>query len=175
MVYKKGYKHTEEWKKKQSERMKGKIPKNLKTLYTPELNEKRRAKLIGNKNSLGVVHSKDIIAKRVAHFTGNKHFAWKGDDVGYYALHSWLRRHKKLPKECIHCGKKNIKLQWANKSRRYKRDLNDWIALCIPCHSKYDYNDYIKKYRIWKLRKEIVGLRTEVREMIQLMKGETGI
>lgn len=30
---------------------------------------------------------------------------------------------------------------WANKSHKYKRELTDWISLCVKCHKKYD-GDY---------------------------------
>jgi len=72
-----------------------------------------------------------------------KHPAWKGDNVGYSALHSWVRRRKSKPDTCEHCGKSGFKgtqIHWASKSRKYKRDLNDWIRLCAKCHSIYDEN-----------------------------------
>ena len=27
---------------------------------------------------------------------------------------------------------------WANISKSYKRNRNDWLRLCVPCHMKYD-------------------------------------
>lgn len=62
---------------------------------------------------------------------------WKGDNVGYVALHAWVRRKKGKAKKCEHCGSdKNV--QWANKDHEYKRNLIDWLSLCGSCHSKYD-------------------------------------
>lgn len=69
--------------------------------------------------------------------TGENNGSWKGDDVGYHGLHKWVHRHKTKPVECEFCGRKD-NIQWANKSGEYKRDLDDWIALCLSCHSKYD-------------------------------------
>ena len=66
-----------------------------------------------------------------------EHYNWKGDECGYSSLHKWISRHKGTPKECKHCGATE-KIQWANKSREYKRDLEDWLSLCKPCHGKYD-------------------------------------
>ncbi len=64
---------------------------------------------------------------------------WKGDDVGYSALHDWVARQLGKPRECEHCKSKTKKVyHWANKSGDYKRDINDWIRLCVSCHSKYD-------------------------------------
>ena len=66
---------------------------------------------------------------------------WKGDDVGYFALHTWIRKELGKPDTCEHCGRSNLSgrfIQWANKSRKYKRDLTDWIRLCVRCHRIYD-------------------------------------
>lgn len=32
----------------------------------------------------------------------------------------------------------NKKIHWANISRLYKRDLDDWMRLCAKCHKAYD-------------------------------------
>jgi len=61
-----------------------------------------------------------------------------GDDVSYSALHHWVRKYKPKPVACEHCGTTSRSLDWANKSREYKRDLDDWIALCQRCHRAYD-------------------------------------
>jgi len=57
---------------------------------------------------------------------------WKGDDVGYVALHKWVANKRGKPTKCEHCGKieeNSRKIQWANKSGKYLRDLDDWIRL----------------------------------------------
>lgn len=62
---------------------------------------------------------------------------WRGDKVGYGGVHQWV--YKKLGKasKCTKCGStKNI--QWANKSKKYLRDLTDWMELCNSCHFAYD-------------------------------------
>lgn len=69
------------------------------------------------------------------------HYLYKGDQAGYVSLHGWVKRHKVDPKKCEHCGATEIKLQWSNKSHLYKRDLDDWIRLCIPCHKKHDLDE----------------------------------
>ncbi|MEK6880161.1 MAG: DUF2256 domain-containing protein [Nanoarchaeota archaeon] len=66
---------------------------------------------------------------------------WKGDDVKYGTLHDWVYRHLGKPTKCEFCGKKGLKsrqIHWANKSHEYKRELSDWLQLCVKCHSKYD-------------------------------------
>lgn len=63
---------------------------------------------------------------------------FKGEKVGYDALHDWVNRHKGKALLCEHCGKDHGRIEWANKSHKYKRDLSDWVSLCKPCHNKYD-------------------------------------
>ncbi len=71
---------------------------------------------------------------------GHKPWNWKGDDVGYASLHSWVRRHKGKPNDCKKCGKDKSRYEWANISREYKRDLDDWVSLCTSCHQYADYH-----------------------------------
>jgi len=64
---------------------------------------------------------------------------WKGDSVKYPALHTWMINNFGQPKECEFCRSNDRKMyHWANKTGRYKRDRNDWLRLCVPCHKKYD-------------------------------------
>jgi hypothetical protein len=62
---------------------------------------------------------------------------FKYENVGYDALHDWVKRHREKAICCEHCGRVGY-LEWANKSHEYKRELSDWMALCKPCHIKYD-------------------------------------
>jgi hypothetical protein len=72
---------------------------------------------------------------------GEKNWKWKGDDVGYFALHHWINRTKGKATICEHCGSDGghiRKCHWANVSGEYRRDINDYISLCAKCHKKYD-------------------------------------
>lgn len=84
-------------------------------------------------------------------FCGEKHFFWKGENVGYHALHRWVQ--SKLGKaskcsnpNCVYPRKnkrgelmlKPKGFQWANIDHKYKRDLNDYVSLCGSCHKLYD-------------------------------------
>ena len=71
-----------------------------------------------------------------------KHYRWRGDDVGYGAIHSWVRRKKGKPEICIDCGAtvQDRKLQWSNIDHKYRRDINDYVGRCSSCHKKYDIN-----------------------------------
>lgn len=68
---------------------------------------------------------------------GSEHGMWKGDNVGYHALHQWVRLHKPPPDRCSQC-KKVGKVQAANISKKYLRDFTDWEYLCSKCHTTKD-------------------------------------
>ncbi len=84
------------------------------------------------------------LGKKRLDMTNENNPAWKGGQVGMTGLHNWVKRRLGRPEKCEHCGKPNIKqngqwiLDWANKSREYKREIDDWIGLCSKCHSAYD-------------------------------------
>lgn len=70
---------------------------------------------------------------------GEEHVNWKGDDVGYGAIHSWVRRWKGKPSCCEVCGTKHTKrYEWANIDHQYRRVLEDYISMCVKCHKRYD-------------------------------------
>lgn len=62
---------------------------------------------------------------------------WKGDEVGYAALHDWVKRRLEKPKACQDCGQEKP-LDLANISQKYKRDLTDWEWICRSCHMTKD-------------------------------------
>jgi len=62
---------------------------------------------------------------------------WKGDAVGYCALHEWVKNRLKKPELCEKCNKRKA-YDLANKSGQYKRDLSDWEWLCRRCHMEID-------------------------------------
>ena len=76
---------------------------------------------------------------------------WKGDKITYSTLHKWL--YKVLGnaqicqnKYCVYPRKsfdgpimiKPKGYEWANISGKYKRDISDWMQLCISCHRIHD-------------------------------------
>lgn len=67
-------------------------------------------------------------------------------DKAYNTLHTWVRRNKQKPKQCEQCGQERY-LQWANKDGKYRRNLNDYVALCVPCHVRYDVSHNSKIIR----------------------------
>lgn len=57
----------------------------------------------------------------------------------YVYLHKWVEKNLGKPKRCEICGRNNLsRYHWANKSGKYKRNLNDWVRLCAKCHSRFD-------------------------------------
>lgn len=68
---------------------------------------------------------------------GEDNVNWKGDKVGYWGLHKWIQRKRGKAKKCAACGGEK-RIQWANLSHEYKRNVTDWKELCQSCHSKYD-------------------------------------
>lgn len=83
---------------------------------------------------------------------GTNHFAWKGDKAHYDSIHDWVKRYKGNPKKCEHCllNDLNRMYHWANISGEYKRNLDDWLRLCVPCHSKMDKGRNSMQYRFKK-------------------------
>lgn len=74
--------------------------------------------------------------------TGTKNNKWRGNKVGYGALHDWIRRNYGKPNKCENseCSYRNPKrYEWANISGKYKRDISDWKPLCSSCHRKFDW------------------------------------
>lgn len=77
--------------------------------------------------------------KKLPQMSGENHFAWKGDNVGYHALHDWVAKELGRPKKCEICNKTEAKrFEWANISGEYKKDITDWKRLCKGCHNKMD-------------------------------------
>ena len=78
--------------------------------------------------------------KKRPEITGENHFAWKGDEVGYIALHDWVKSKLGKANQCEDCsGARNSKrFEWANISGEYKRELADWKQLCSKCHHEFD-------------------------------------
>jgi hypothetical protein len=133
-----------------------------------------KAKLrTGNKNSFfGKTHSSETrLKQRLAKLrkptkywmnkkrhdmSDEKHFKWKGDFVGYHALHAWVTRKLGKANKCVSCDVKSTTYHWANKSGEYLRDVKDWLELCVRCHSRFDRgrDSIIKKYTNYKQKYE---------------------
>lgn len=135
-----GRKHTAEAKKKVSEANKGRIP---------SLEVRRKMSLASKGKPKSKEHRENI---RKSANRGDKHYAWKGDNVGYASLHRWVQKHRGVANKCEQC-ESAIKVEWANISREYKREQNDYMQLCHSCHMQYDsISD-----KVWATRKKLYG------------------
>lgn len=73
--------------------------------------------------------------------TGINNPNWKGEEISYIGIHAWVTRQLGRPHQCENCLTKEYhRYEWANISGKYKRDLSDWVRLCVPCHRNYDNN-----------------------------------
>lgn len=86
--------------------------------------------------------TKGLVKPNIGSFTKGMmsdelHFKWKGDNVGYFALHTWVVRKKGKALICSKCGT-NKNVQWANISHEYKREVNDFVEMCSKCHRAFD-------------------------------------
>ena len=138
---------------------KGMIGTNTDKKFTKEHKEKIRKSMLG---------------KNKGKFSDEKNPKWKGDEVGYVALHSWIKRKIKKPKKCFVCSSDKYKIELANISKRYKRDLNDWIYLCKSCHTKFDKKPkYTSEYLI-NFEEKIVRLYKQglIKSPIHLSGGD---
>ena len=126
--------------KKLTEGHKDKLRKaHLGKKSSKEHKRKISEKMKGRNITWGDKISKASKGKPKPNETGELNGMWSGEDVKYGALHSWVRRHKKLPEKCEHCETTTAKrLEWANIDHTYNRRLDDFIALCPKCHKEYD-------------------------------------
>ena len=72
---------------------------------------------------------------------GQNNNKWAGNNVGYFALHTWLTREFGKPTKCERCGSMKD-VQWASKNYKYSRLREDWIHLCYKCHRNFDKNHW---------------------------------
>ncbi len=113
--------------KKLSPETREKISRSHKKIFHPQL---RRGQPVGFKFS---------IESRLKKSDANA-YQWKGENVGYHALHGWISKKLGKPRDCANCHRTDRKrYEWANISKTYRRDLSDYIRLCTSCHRLFDY------------------------------------
>ncbi len=87
---------------------------------------------------------KNLSLSHIGKNSGKQNGMWKVVKVSYRNLHRWIERQLGKADHCEHCGLTEIPkgkkryFQWANKSKKYLRNLNDWIKLCVKCHKHFD-------------------------------------
>lgn len=118
---------------------------------TPEIIEKMRKAHLGNTSYWK--------GKKRPNMTGEKHPLWKGEEVSYSGIHHWIKRELGLASRCMNLDcvyprlnadgvlmKKPKKFEWANISKEYKREKEDFISLCASCHQLWDLGKKEIKY-----------------------------
>ena len=149
---------SEEWKKNIGEGHKGlpvsfetrlKISEALKGeksyMFGKHMPEETKRKMVDTRRKNG---SYVAWNKGLPHLKNETNPMWRGDEVGYSGLHTWLTRNFGQPKFCEKCDSKDLskRYHWANKTGSYMRVRSDWIRLCVKCHKNYDL---IKIKEIW--------------------------
>ena len=124
---KKGYKHTNKTKKKLKLAIKKRIVRDG-YIVSPESRKKAGLKILGCKNP-----------------------SWKGGlnaRIDKPGIHLWVIQEKGKAKNyiCEFC-KKNKALDWSNINHKYKKNLEDYKALCRSCHQKWDYQFNDRKHK----------------------------
>lgn len=143
------------WKERLSKSLKGRTSPMKGKHFVMSDDHKRKISAALKKYKRTAEHQKNLnkslSGKKRPWLLGNKNPSWVGDKVSYSGIHTWARRHFGQPNVCDFCGtKKSKRYEWANISKTYKRERNDWFRLCSKCHRRYD--DNAKK--MWKTRKE---------------------
>lgn len=114
-----------------------KISAGLKLAYANGREGFKKGVPAWNKGLTGRKPYMNLDGLELGHREGIGHHLWKGEMAGYTAKHSWVTRHNGKAKKCELCGSIK-KCVWANISGEYRRDKNDYISLCYPCHYLFD-------------------------------------
>lgn len=132
-------KHSDESKKKLSESRLGKYKGLENPFYGKKHSEQTKQKL--RELHLGKKLSEETKKKKSQSMKGknleSNHYKWKGDDVGYHALHIWVRSRLPIPSLCQICNNIPPK-DLANVTGIYSRDLDNWKYMCKRCHNVFD-------------------------------------
>lgn len=73
--------------------------------------------------------------------TPENHPRWKGDKVGYRALHMWIVKNFGKATTCdnLNCEFPNYhRFEWANLTNKTSRERSNWARLCVYCHRRMD-------------------------------------
>lgn len=130
-----GYKHTPE----RIEKIRlSKLGKKRKP-FSKEWREKLRLVSLGNKSRTGQKRSVIELKRLSQSVSGTNNPNYRGENVGYQTKHTWLRKEFGRASKCENCKtEKLVRFEWANISKKYKRQRTDYIQLCALCHRRWD-------------------------------------
>jgi hypothetical protein len=134
MTFQKGHNHSEKTIEKLSLARKGKTWEQIFGIEKAKEMRKNKIKLMKERNPNNMVGVREKLSKSKREENNPN---WKGDEVGYSSLHEWIKSRKPKPQFCERCNKKPS-YDLANKSGKYKRDINDFEWLCRSCHMETD-------------------------------------
>ena len=144
-------KHSEESKRKLSlgriGKYKGKDNAFFGRKHTPEQIQRWRELQTGKKLSEETRKKMSISIKQGCK-RGPDHYKWKGNDVGYHALHIWVKNRLPKPDLCQQCNNRPSE-DLANITGIYSRDFNNWQYMCKKCHTRYD-KIYERSLKPWQ-------------------------
>lgn len=83
-------------------------------------------------------------------FVGKNARGYKENGIGYGGIHDWIKRVAGKASKCENerCTGLGKRFEWANISKKYKRDVSDWKQLCSKCHKVFDLTqDEIERLR----------------------------
>jgi hypothetical protein len=107
----------------------------------------RRGKLGPESGMYGKKHSAQAKSIMRLQKMGENNPIWKGDNVGYKKLHTWVNENwpEAIPEYCEICNK----VPWydlANITGIYNREFENWQFQCRSCHMKFDYKMGFRKW-----------------------------
>jgi hypothetical protein len=114
---------------------KGRLRPEINGALNPMARPESRAKISGALSPTKRADVRDAIRAGVPR--GEGHHRWT-EEPSYSALHRWVAWHRGSAGShlCADCG--GPASDWANVSGEYRRDLDDFIPLCRPCHWRFD-------------------------------------
>ena len=99
--------------------------------------------------------------------------SWKGDEVGYVAMHARVRRRRGGPISCTFALDHHGPFEWALDHRRafearyvdnhgvatpISTDIEDYVSLCVQCHRSFDSHPFMKGGEACLARMEVSRL-----------------
>lgn len=130
-------KRSEKSKRKQSESRIGKYVGTNHPMYGKTHSTDTKIKISLSRKGKYTGPANHYYGKVRPEIKGYKNPSWKGDKVGYYALHRWLGNYFPKPELCQICKKKPPN-ELANITGIYNRDFCNWMYMCFKCHKIYD-------------------------------------
>lgn len=140
---KKGHKFTEESKKKMS-------LARLGIVFSEEHKKKISIAHLGKKHSEETRKKLSIASIGREYddewgekFRGTNNYRWISD-LKVVGLKHYVTAHYRIYRKygkadcCEICGDTQAKYEWSNKDHKYSMNRDDWQKLCIPCHKRYD-------------------------------------